>query len=820
MIKSKTIRILTMTILIALICCTALIGCTVKLGSFNISFYDGDTEYISIKATELSIVELPAEPTKLGHQFDGWYFDKDVWADEFTANDFLKSREPGDKKVYAKWLATSHTLSFESDNGSVIADKVVIFGEHYKLDVLTKDLYTFLGWMNADNELLTDAAGASIAVWSGGKNQTLTAKWLGGSYTVAFESDNGSVVADKEVILGAHYNLDVPTKANYAFLGWMNADNELLTDGTGASKVVWAEPSNQTLTAKWLGDSYTVAFESDNGSVVADKEVIFGDHYKLDVPTKAGYTFLGWMNSDSDLLTDAAGASIAVWSGVKNETFTAKWLANSYTLSFQSDNGSVVDDKEVIFGSHYNLDVPTKAGYAFLGWMNADNALLTDGTGASKAVLAEPSNQTLTAKWELVTYWANFVQKYSSRKVSFTIVNTRINEPRLVEPKGYTGVWEEYEIVTRDITINAVYTIIDYKIEYIDNGGAGNLNPTTYNVETETIVLKGLTRLCSEFTSWINTTDKVIVEILKGSLGDVELVATYTRKHKNTATDCVCPDCNVSFHTFIGECKCQVCNLEMHNIIDGACNMCMDRDGYFLDGADLYFGEYPQTIKGTDVLISGTVDSDGYYTGSDGFKYAKQTSNRVNHGHKFTNGDVIITKKVYYFKIMPIKWKILDSATGLIICDSAIQAGRFTSNSNVNAWNGSAVQKWLNEDFYSKAFSSKQTGLIKDTFNADISSTDKVYLLSKSEFALYKLGEKIGDTFKHIKIASDYARSKEYIAMNTSSCYGSSSWWLRTPSSSKPEYVYNVLNGGIVGEYAASNANRTIVPTLRMNLPI
>ena len=42
---------------------------------------------------------------------------------------------------------------------------------------------------------------------------------------------------------------------------------------------------------------------------------------------------------------------------------------------------------------------------------------------------------------------------------------------------------------------------------------------------------------------------------------------------------------------------------------------------YLLDGEYIYFGEYPQSLKADEIVISNTVDDRGYYLGNDGFYY-------------------------------------------------------------------------------------------------------------------------------------------------------------------------------------------------------
>jgi hypothetical protein len=48
---------------------------------------------------------------------------------------------------------------------------------------------------------------------------------------------------------------------------------------------------------------------------------------------------------------------------------------------------------------------------------------------------------------------------------TYTVEDKDIEEPAVPEKEGYTGVWEEYELTTGDVTVNAVYTEIETPID-------------------------------------------------------------------------------------------------------------------------------------------------------------------------------------------------------------------------------------------------------------------------------------------------------------------------------------------------------------------
>lgn len=169
------------------------------------------------------------------------------------------------------------------------------------------------------------------------------------------------------------------------------------------------------------------------------------------------------------------------------------------------------------------------------------------------------------------------------------------------------------------------------------------------------------------------------------------------------------------------------------------------------DGKYIYFGEYPQSLKEDSVTVSATPNANGYYLGSDGERYVKQTvtwseetSGLSNEEvtalafNKASNGTVMEIGSDYYFKVEKIKWRILHTESGesLIVCDSILQGmayqpnytqvgsnyyatdsdGNVLKDSGVdvyaNNYKHSALRSFLTITFYNKAFTTDQKSLI------------------------------------------------------------------------------------------------------------
>ena len=213
-----------------------------------------------------------------------------------------------------------------------------------------------------------------------------------------------------------------------------------------------------------------------------------------------------------------------------------------------------------------------------------------------------------------------------------------------------------------------------------------------------------------------------------------------------------------------------------------------------VDDDTILFGEWPQTIKNDYVTITTTTDERGYYLGNDGEWYAKVTASPYG-SYTFSTGTHVSGGIVYYFKVEPIRWRILstDGNTALILCDSII-ANHIYGSSN---YENSEIRQWLNEQFYETAFNELQREIILTTkVDNSVASTgdsnnpyacedteDKVFLLSYKEVINSSYGfssdSSTYDTARRMQ-TSDYSiATRAY--MNT---YGNGYWWLRssTPS--------------------------------------
>ena len=268
-------------------------------------------------------------------------------------------------------------------------------------------------------------------------------------------------------------------------------------------------------------------------------------------------------------------------------------------------------------------------------------------------------------------------------------------------------------------------------------------------------------------------------------------------------------------------------------------------------GDTIYYGTYPQTDVTSSLgsvlnSQSGTWKSYGYYSGtdqwddgqmtaSDYMRYKDVTYNGAKYrgvtfdsyrpiGTGFTSehngqqGNGYYTGTTYWFKYEPLKWRILDPSTGLVMCETIIDSqpynnyilyadneywGDSTKTYYANNYAKSSIRQWLNNDFYNTAFSDEQKLNIKaTTLNNDgyytltgttgyekydaPSTNDKIFLLTYNEVLNISYGFSTSystyDSSRQAK-GSDYAKCQGLEVFNSSgSSYdGCSSWRLCSP---------------------------------------
>lgn len=141
---------------------------------------------------------------------------------------------------------------------------------------------------------------ACSAITVVGSRTALANALVDGYVRVKFDVDGGSLVDSQIIVEGAKATKpDDPTKEHYTFDAWYH--NAGLTDAVNFA--VDKFDDSATLYAKWIIDTFTVTYDSNEGSPVAPETVNYGDTAtEPDDPTLADSTFDGWYTDDTTFL--------------------------------------------------------------------------------------------------------------------------------------------------------------------------------------------------------------------------------------------------------------------------------------------------------------------------------------------------------------------------------------------------------------------------------------------------------------------------------------------------------------------------------------
>ena len=284
-------------------------------------------------------------------------------------------------------LGLQDTISLKSDSGNALLCKNLnlyksnerVIG---KLAVSKKMLVC--GAVEGDNLLTYDEYA---------KIDADTFERLLHSYTLYFDANGGTCdTVSREVPNGiAIGELPVATKNAYSLSGWYQADGTPVT-----AETVFSDGLDHTLYAQWVANSYTIFFDGNGGNVsVGSKVVAFGTQYgSLPSATRDGYSLVGWHTGDGSTVTEST-----ILVNPVDHTLYAQWTANSYTISFDGNGGSVgFGSKVVTYGTQYgSLPSASRDGYTFSGWYKNDGSKIDDST-----VMWIASDHTLFAHWDRI----------------------------------------------------------------------------------------------------------------------------------------------------------------------------------------------------------------------------------------------------------------------------------------------------------------------------------------------------------------------------------------------------------------------------------
>ena len=251
-------------------------------------------------------------------------------------------------------------------------------------------------------------------------------------------------------------------RTGYAFAQW--------SDGKTDNPYTMAVPGAVSLTAQTQIETYTIDYELNGGALEAGKTnpatyTLETAAFRLEEPTRTGYTFAGWTGSNGT--TPQTDVGIAQGS-IGNLYFEANWTANGYKILYTGVEGADVSTfpTKHVFGKDTAIPNPTKTDYSFAGWKVNGSAAARDLTLSGTAYTADI---TLEATWTANEFTITYSGVEGADVSTFPTKHVFGKDTAIPNPTktgyGFAGWKVNGSAATRDLTLSGTAYTADIALE-------------------------------------------------------------------------------------------------------------------------------------------------------------------------------------------------------------------------------------------------------------------------------------------------------------------------------------------------------------------
>ena len=212
--------------------------------AYTVTFQSEGGSEVASQIRANTPADQPADPTKEGYTFIGWYNGESEWDFETPVT--------ADLTLTAKWQLNRYTITFDTAGGSEVPSITQDYGTAIIAPANpTKTGYTFAGW---DKTIPTTMPAGDM---------TITARWQVNQYTITFKPENGG----QDIVIKQDYGTAItapanPTKTGYTFAGWDKTIPTTMPAG------------NMTITAQWTENRVIVIIRPDDSKDEPDPGTI------------------------------------------------------------------------------------------------------------------------------------------------------------------------------------------------------------------------------------------------------------------------------------------------------------------------------------------------------------------------------------------------------------------------------------------------------------------------------------------------------------------------------------------------------------------
>ncbi len=343
--------------------------------------------------------------------FIGW---SEVEGGSLTYTDRAKIAFNENMILYASWSASSYTITYRGNNGSVPNSGDPLLTEYTQnvpegstvrliINNFTNGEQGFAGWNT--KEIPTEhEPGESFlngAEITPAGDMTLYAQWADSAVIVFFKNDGGEESKTQTIAKETETQLDANTFEwdSHRFEGWAESETG---DVLYVDKGLVTLAGSINLYAKWT-QFHTITFNGNNPTTGEMESITIDNGVVTNLPanlfSKDGHNFAGWtITRNAD---EVAYANEAEITGTASFELFAKWEPIVYTITY---NGS--DAAEANYTQKFEHDarvslIPnafTKADHTFIGWSETEGGTTVNYNEGAAVDFNE--DKPLYAIWE------------------------------------------------------------------------------------------------------------------------------------------------------------------------------------------------------------------------------------------------------------------------------------------------------------------------------------------------------------------------------------------------------------------------------------
>lgn len=346
--------------------------------TFKVIFYDENNDILKEEEVKINgSATAPDAPQKEGYEFTGW------------DQDFTNVQE--DLDIYPEFKKSRYTVIFKDDEGNILKETEVSYGNSAVFDNPIKKGYKFIKW---------DQDTSSVK-----SNMEVNGIFELEEYTITYKDEEGNIIeglTPNSYTIKDNTSIELPAlieKEGYECLGWYEGDTRVVTFfSSDAENKVYTIKYNELEKPLELPNDYTflfknikkVAHSSGNGTYVYQPDLS-----NLDVNDKSA-TKWTWSSLNPDVITISMYSSITmvssgygiikavnitdptiigyavVYAGADGIVISSIEEANTkieYEVTFTDEDGNIIETQKVEKGKSATLPTPPKKeGYTFIGW--------------------------------------------------------------------------------------------------------------------------------------------------------------------------------------------------------------------------------------------------------------------------------------------------------------------------------------------------------------------------------------------------------------------------------------------------------------------